>query len=61
MHSFHTSRLRADLRAILGDRGVNPYLIVDDQFVLGWLNLTDRGQYQTSWIFATISKILLVT
>ena len=53
--------IRADL-GILYDRGVDFYFILDGQFVLGcpWLNLTDRGQYQTGLIFSTTTKILLV-
>ena len=55
MYCFHRSRLRADLE-ILYDRGVDFRLILDGWFVLGcpWLNLTDRGQYQTGLIFSTI-------
>ena len=61
MLGFHRSQLRADLR-ILYDRGVDFCLILDGGFVLGcpWLNLTDRGQYQTRLIFSTTTMILLV-
>ena len=61
MLGFHRSRLRADLE-ILYDRGVVCSLILNGRFVLGypWLNLTDRGQYQTRLIFSTTSKIQLV-
>ena len=62
MYCFHRSRLRADL-GILYDRGVDFCLILDGRFVLGWpwLNLTDRGQYQTGLIFSTTTTILLVS
>ena len=64
MLGFHRSRLSYDLE-ILYDRGVVTVvssLILDGRFVLGcpWLNLTDRGQYQTRLIFSTASKIHLV-
>ena len=61
MLGFHRSGLIADLE-ILYDRGVDFRLILDGWFVLGcpWLNLADRGQYQTRLIFSTTSKIYLV-
>ena len=61
MLGFHRSRLSYDL-GILYDRGIVSSLILDGRFVLGcpWLNLTDRGQYQTRLIFSTASKIHLV-
>ena len=59
MYCFHRSRLRADL-GILYDRGVEFYLILDGQFVLGCplLNLTNRGQYQTGLTFKVSMEIL---
>ena len=62
MLGFQRSRLSYDLE-ILYDRGVVCSLILDGRFVLGcpWLNLTDRGQYQTRLIFSTTSKIHLVS
>ena len=61
MLGFHRRRLSYDLE-ILYDRGVDFSLILDGRFVLGcpWLNLTDRGQYQTRLIFSMTSKIYLV-
>ena len=61
MLGFHRSRLSYNLE-ILYDRWVVSSLILDGRFVLGcpWLNLTDRGQYQTRLIFSTASKIHLV-
>ena len=61
MLGFHRSQLSYDLE-ILYDRGVDFPLILDGRLVLGcpWLNLTDRGQYQTCLILSTASKIYLV-